>query len=318
MRLELPEDPPGFTSYIDPATAPGRAGAGDRRGGAGRALPAGQGDARALGRVRRRGARATARGRPRAPREGAPRPGGRRCRDPFRRRREPDDRQSDHASRARTRRSRTRSAMTAPAIRSCRRSLALAAPASPCPLAPRRPPQRSRRRSSSASSPSSPAPPPAPSASRRATPPRCSSRRSTRGKVPAPYATKGFGGRPDRARLHRRGRRHHQAGERVPRPRAAPERGRGHRLHLERRLPGGRAGRRGAEEAHRLLRLRHAAHLRGRLLQVRLPHLQPRRHGQRRGRALRDRDAARRRRRSPASTRTTPGARTPGTTSRRR
>ena len=72
-----------------------------------------------------------------------------------------------------------------------------------------------------------------------------------------------LGGRPS-SRHHRRGGRHDEASDRVPQPRPAPERRRGDRLHLERRLSRDRAGRRGAEEAHDLLRLRHAAHLRGR------------------------------------------------------
>ncbi len=71
--------------------------------------------------------------------------------------------------------------------------------------------------------------------------------------------------------LRRRGRRNHQAGHGVPQSRSAEERRRGDRLHLERRLPGDRASRRGTEEAQRVLRLRHAAHLRGCKLQVPVP-----------------------------------------------
>ena len=51
----------------------------------------------------------------------------------------------------------------------------------------------------------------------------------------------------------------------------------GDRLHLQRRLPRDGAGRRGAEEAHGLLRLRHAAHFRGCELQISVPHRRHRR-----------------------------------------
>ena len=95
-----------------------------------------------------------------------------------------------------------------------------------------------------------------------------------------------------RACHHRRGRRSAEAGLRVPQPRVAGRLRR--RLHLERRLPGDRPGGRGAEEAHGAVRLRHAAHLRGRQLQVRVPHRSHRHDGQRVDRALSRRAPAQR------------------------
>ena len=82
-----------------------------------------------------------------------------------------------------------------------------------------------------------------------------------------------------RARVRRRGGQHHDAGDRIPQPGAAGERRPRHRLRVERQLPGHRAGGGGAEEAGELLRLRHAAHLRGREVQLRVPHLADRHHG---------------------------------------
>ena len=96
----------------------------------------------------------------------------------------------------------------------------------------------------------------------------------------------------DRDRAHRRSGRHDQAGDRVPQPRAAAERGPGRRLHLQRRLSRDRAGGRGAEETDGVLRLRHAAHLRGRELQVRLSYRRDRDDGQRRRRAVPGREQA--------------------------
>ena len=123
----------------------------------------------------------------------------------------------------------------------------------------------------------------------------------------------------DRARAHRRGGRHRQAGDRVSATWCSARTSTSvDRLHLLRRLPRHRAGGRGAEEAHHLLRLRHAAHLRGRELQVRVPHRRaPRRWTPSPPRCTWPRTSPASRN-SPASTRTTPGARTPGTTSSRR
>ena len=90
------------------------------------------------------------------------------------------------------------------------------------------------------------------------------------GTVPAPYTQKGFGGRPiELVIIDENGGPQKQVAE--FRNLVAARRHRD-RLHLERRLPRHRAGRRGAEEAHRAVRLRHAAHLRGRELQIRVPH----------------------------------------------
>ena len=120
----------------------------------------------------------------------------------------------------------------------------------------------------------------------------------------------------DRARRRRRSRRSSKAGRGVPQSRAARRPGR--RLHLERRLPRDRARGGGAEEADRALRLRHAADFRGRLLQVRVPDRALRRDGQRRRGASTRSSAIRTSAPSRASTRTTPGARTRGPTSRPR
>ncbi len=113
------------------------------------------------------------------------------------------------------------------------------------------------------------------------------------GQVPAPYATKGIGGAPIEIVLI------DEAGgttKQVTEFRNLVQRENVDlvdRLHLQRRLPRDRAGGRGAEEADGLLRLRHAAHLRGRELQVRVPHRRHGDDGQRRRRAVRDRDEAR-------------------------
>ena len=146
---------------------------------------------------------------------------------------------------------------------------------------------------------------------------RGAGRGAQRRQGPGPLRAEGHGRPAHRGGLHRRGRRHHQAGERVPRPGAAPERRRRHRLHLQRRLPGGGAGGRGAEEAHHPLRLRHAPHLRGRpptSTSSAPPRTPPWTTWRPPSTSPRSKPKARRR--SPASTRTTPGARTPGTTSR--
>ena len=122
---------------------------------------------------------------------------------------------------------------------------------------------------------------------------RRSDRRSAqRGQGSRALRNQGTRRRADRDRIRRRGRRHDQAGQRIPQPRAARQRRRGHRLHLQRRLPRGRAGRRGAEEADGVLRLRHAAHLRGRELQVPVPHRRDGDDGQYGGGALPDRNEA--------------------------
>ena len=92
-----------------------------------------------------------------------------------------------------------------------------------------------------------------------------------KGAAPAPYDKVGFGGLKIEVR-HRRGRRRHQASRGIAQPlRARPCR-RGPGLCQFGRLPGGLAGRRGAQEASRPLRLRHAAHLRGEQIQLRLSH----------------------------------------------
>ena len=75
----------------------------------------------------------------------------------------------------------------------------------------------------------------------------------------------------DRADHHRREWQHHQGGAGLSRPRRAARRQCGRRLHLLRQLPWRRAGGRGAQDADRVLRLRHAAHLRGRGSPLRLP-----------------------------------------------
>ena len=72
-----------------------------------------------------------------------------------------------------------------------------------------------------------------------------------RARCPRPTTKKGFGGATIEVVMRRRGRQHHEAGHRVPQPGAAPQRRSRDRLHLERQLPRGGAGRRGAEEAHR-------------------------------------------------------------------
>ena len=96
--------------------------------------------------------------------------------------------------------------------------------------------------------------------SRRLMPARC------------PHPTKdGYQRDADRDGNHRRGGRHDQAGDRIPQPRPASERRRHHRLHFLRRLSSHRAAGGRAQEAHHLLRLWHAPHLRGRQLQIPVP-----------------------------------------------
>ena len=92
--------------------------------------------------------------------------------------------------------------------------------------------------------------------------------------------------RQDRADLRRRERRRDQAGAGAAQP-VRPRQGRrGGRLRRLGRLPGGGAGGRRNEEVPHPLRLRHAAHLRGRQVPVRVPHRVARGDGQRRARAV--------------------------------
>ena len=90
----------------------------------------------------------------------------------------------------------------------------------------------------------------------------------------------------DRAGLRRRERRRHQAGAGAAQPLRPREGRRGGRLRGLGRLPGGGAGGRGDEEVPDPLRLRHAAHLRGQQVQLRVPHRLARGDGQRGAGAL--------------------------------
>ena len=90
----------------------------------------------------------------------------------------------------------------------------------------------------------------------------------------------------DRVRLCRRERRRHQAGAGTAQPVRPREGRRGGRLRRLGRLPGRGAGGRGDEEVPDPLRLRHAAHLRGRQVQLRVPHRVARDDGQRGAGAL--------------------------------
>ena len=102
------------------------------------------------------------------------------------------------------------------------------------------------------------------------------------GTAPAPYNKVGFGGlKIEPVYVDENGGATQQvAGAEQPlRPREGRRRRRLRRLG---RLPRRRAGRRGDEEVPDPLRLRHAAHLRGRQVRLRLSHRRPRDDGQRR------------------------------------
>ena len=83
----------------------------------------------------------------------------------------------------------------------------------------------------------------------------------------------------DRARHHRRERRRDQAGAGTAQPLSARQCRCRARLHRLRRLPRGGADRRRAEEDAGADRLRHAAHLRGSQIQLRVPHRRARHDG---------------------------------------
>ena len=83
----------------------------------------------------------------------------------------------------------------------------------------------------------------------------------------------------DRNSAHRRGGRRHQASRGIAQRLRARSCRCGVGLCQLRRLPRGLAGGRGAQEASRSVRLRHASHLRGEQIQIRLSHGSPRRDG---------------------------------------
>ena len=133
------------------------------------------------------------------------------------------------------------------------------------------------------------------------------------GKVPAPYNQVGLRRRQDRGQIRRRGGFGRQRRHRIPQPRAArsastSSSATSRRAAASRSTPV-------AEELKALTvldDLRHAAHLRGKAAQLRVPRQPARDHGQRRGRQIRAGPRSRTSRSIPASTRTTPGARIPG------
>ena len=96
-----------------------------------------------------------------------------------------------------------------------------------------------------------------------------------KGSVPSPYEKVGFRRHEDRARHHRREWRRHQAGAGTAQSLSARQCRRRAWLYQLRRLPGGGADRGRAEEDAGADGLRHAAHLRGSQIQLRVPYRCP-------------------------------------------